>query len=339
MDYKIKKTDKADSTVEIEVNVSYDEVKSRLEKSKKALIKNVEVDGFRKGNVPEDIALKQIGSDKIEKHAAEMVIDELFPHILQKEDLRIIGYPSISVEKLNQKEGLIFKAFFAIYPEVALPDYKKIAKDIKIENVEVTKDDLEKTYQSILQMHNQSQHNHKEGEKCDHKDKTEIDDEVAKSIGFKDKKDLESKIQDDIKKHKEWEAKAKNREAILEAILKETNFEVPALLWEAEKEKMIAQMKDDLISQGMKWDDYLKQIGKDEVQFRDSLTEEAKKRAKIEVILKEIAKKEELKADAKELEKQLQSAIQVYKDADQENLKLYLENILINESVLKFLEK
>ena len=58
----------------------------------------------------------------------------------------------------------------------------------------------------------------------------------------------------------------------------------------------------------------------------------------MEVILKEIFKKEKLELNKEEVEKQMAQIKAMHPDVEEENIRLYVENILINEEVMKFLE-
>ena len=73
--------------------------------------------------------------------------------------------------------------------------------------------------------------------------------------------------------------------------------------------------------------------------MRNEFKKEAENRAKAEVILKEIAREEKLSADEEELKKQIETIQKMHPGTEVENIRLYVENILINESVMKFLEK
>ena len=74
------------------------------------------------------------------------------------------------------------------------------------------------------------------------------------------------------------------------------------------------------------------------MEIRDSFTQEATNRAEAEILLKEIAKDANLKADKDELKKQIEQISAMHKDVELDNIRLYVENILINEAVMKFLE-
>jgi FKBP-type peptidyl-prolyl cis-trans isomerase (trigger factor) len=73
-------------------------------------------------------------------------------------------------------------------------------------------------------------------------------------------------------------------------------------------------------------------------KLRDEWRPEAEKRAKIDLILSSIAKKEDLKADPKKVELETGHLLTYYKDADPERIRDYVDHTLTNEEVFRFLE-
>jgi FKBP-type peptidyl-prolyl cis-trans isomerase (trigger factor) len=65
---------------------------------------------------------------------------------------------------------------------------------------------------------------------------------------------------------------------------------------------------------------------------------DAEKRAKLQMIIRTISDKENLKPSEEEIEKEVGNIMAVYKDADPVRARAYIENMLENEKVFKFLE-
>jgi trigger factor len=344
MKFETKVEKKEGSVVLVGVKMPFAEVEKKKGGVIEKLAENVEIEGFRKGKAPKDVVIKKLGESKILQEASQEVINEVFPEILKKEKLQIIGYPAISVTKLAPENDFEFTVEMAIYPEVKLPDYKKIAKAIKREVKKVGEEDIKKVEDNLIAMQNQMNahnHDHKDGEKCDHdhEEVKELTDDFVKQLGpFENVADFKKKLEEDLKKEAETAAVAEHRGKIAEAILKEIKMDVPEILVNAELDKIIAQMKDDIARQGQDFEAYLKSQNKTEVDIRESYRDEAEKRAKIEIILKEIAKVEKIKPDAEEMKKQIETIMQAYGEANADNVSLYVENIMINEEVMKFLE-
>src|SRR5690349_4699196 len=125
--YKIERSPK--SEIKLEMTIDSSLLPAARQKAIKALSQNMEVDGFRKGNVPENIVVERIGEDGILQDAAEILINEYFPKIIVEEKLDMIGHPSIAIKKLALGNDLEIEAGFAIMPEIKLGDYKTIAAE------------------------------------------------------------------------------------------------------------------------------------------------------------------------------------------------------------------
>ena len=150
--------------------------------------------------------------------------------------------------------------------------------------------------------------------------------------------DFKKRLAEDLEKEKEAAAVSKHRGQIAEGILKELKLELPELLVNAELDKIVAQMQDDMEKQGQDFDEYLKKEGKNKEEFRETYREEGENRAKIEVVLKEIFKAEKLKVDKKEMLKQVEGIAKAYGEENLENVKLYVENTMMNDETMKYLE-
>jgi trigger factor len=337
---KIEKKEKG--IISVEVKMPFTEVEKKREEVVKQFADSVEIEGFRKGKAPVEIVEKKIGEAKILQEASQKVINDIFPEILKKEKIQIIGYPSISVTKLAPGNDFEFSIEMTTYPEVKLPDYKKIAKGIKKDKAKVGDEDIKKVEENLLAMQNQmahGKHEHKDGEKCEHKEDKELTDDFVKQLGpFKNVSEFREKLKEDLQKEKEAQVTSKHRGDIAEKILKELKMDIPEILVNAELDKIMAQIQDDVEKSGKEFSKYLEEEKKDKVQLRDSFREEGEKRAKIEIVLKEIAQKEKIKVDKKKVEEQVENLTKVHGEEKTENIRLYVQNIMINEDVMKFLE-
>src|SRR5205823_608673 len=112
----------------------------------------------------------------------------------------------------------------------------------------------------------------------------------------------------------------------------------PAALREYELDDMEARMKADLEQMGTTFDAYLTQVKKTREQLRTDWKDAADKRAKVRLILAEIARKENIEPDQKTLETEIEHAKKHYVQADPGALKAHIAHAMRNEATLKFLE-
>jgi len=129
----------------------------------KEFSEKVEMDGFRKGKIPEDILIKNIGRGAVLEKMAVIALEKEYPKIINEHKIKAIGRPEITLTKLAENNPLGFKVTTSILPEITLPDYKGIAKKIMAKKEEVSEENkaqekerrrmeiLEKTAEEIKQ--------------------------------------------------------------------------------------------------------------------------------------------------------------------------------------------
>ena len=115
-------------------------------------------------------------------------------------------------------------------------------------------------------------------------------------------------------------------------------MELPQILIDSEIEQMFAQMNEDLTRANLQMDDYLGHIKKTKDELKAEWTPAAEKRAQLQLILNEIAKKEETKPDQAALDAQVDQLLEQYKDADQARVRIYVASVMTNEAVMQMLE-
>jgi FKBP-type peptidyl-prolyl cis-trans isomerase (trigger factor) len=320
------------------------------EKALNKLKANLEVSGFRKGNVPDAIAISKIGEMALLEEAAEIALSEEYPNILEENKIDAIGRPEITITKIAPGNDLEFKVKTSLLPEVKLSDYKKISKKLiadensSLDASDAEIDDVLKNIQKNIahqKMHEDlgiDEHSHDHAEIKD-EDLPPIDEAFIKGLGdFKDLSDLRSKIKENIIKEKELKEKDKKRTEILEKIMTDSKIELPKIIIEGELEKMLAQFKDDIARSGISYEDYLKHIKKTEEEIKNEWKDTAVKRAKSQVILNTIAKDEGIAAKEEDVKKEMEHILAHYKDADRFRVRMYVETFLTNELVFQFLE-
>mgnify|MGYP001559419695 FL=1 len=352
------------SEVEIEGEIEADIFETYFNKALKRIGEGVEIDGFRKGKVPENVLLSKIPEAKILGEMAEMALSEYYPKILEENKIDAISRPEISITKLARKNPLGFKIKTATMPEMKLPDYKQIAKKTIFEltteekSTEVTEKELEDTIMDIrksrapkIQMKNSTppQTSPKEGEAPSLSEKAgeevkaelpEFNDEFVQALGpFKDVKDFKEKLKENIKLEKENQAKEKTRLKIMEKIIDDSKVEMPEILIEVELDKILYRMESDITQMGLKFEDYLKHLNKTVEDLRKEFRTDAEKKAKLALALNRIAEDEKIVADSEQVTNEVAKILEHYKDADPERAKMHAENVLTNEAVFTFLEE
>ncbi|BDQ02059.1 trigger factor [Ignavibacterium sp.] len=135
------------SVKEVEIKLSYDEIKESIENEVKKQTKNLQVPGFRKGKVPRNILKKMFG-DALEYEAADKVATEFFWKVADEKDLRPIGKPAMTSLDFEPEKHLTFKVKYETLPEIIVQNYKDI--EIEVPDFVVTDEEVQKEIEFIL---------------------------------------------------------------------------------------------------------------------------------------------------------------------------------------------
>ncbi|MES3031392.1 MAG: trigger factor [Patescibacteria group bacterium] len=344
---KISKLEK--SQVKIEGTVPADVFASFRKKAVEGISKEISLDGFRKGKVPENVLVSKIGEMPILEEMAELALSQVYPEIIVKEKIDAIGRPEIQITKIAAGNPLEFTITTSVLPEITLADYKKIAKEKlaeKSETIEVTDKDVEEAILRIQKSRvDHSGHDHENLSKEEH-DKVveaslpEVTDEFAQSLGdFKDVADLNIKIKEALAEDKKNQAKEKKRIALSDALTDQSKIDVPEILIASELKRIEMQFSEDIERMGVKLDAYLAHAKKTIDEIRAEWKPHAEKKAKLQLILNKIAETEKIEVKKEEIESEVAHIVEHYKDADKEKAWTYAETVLMNEKVFEFLEK
>ena len=325
------------SEVEIIGEISAEIFMSGKNMAVKEFSEKVEMDGFRKGKIPEDIMIKNLGMEVILEKMAVIALEKEYPKIISEHKIKAIGRPEITLTKLAENNPLGFKVTTSILPEITLPDYKKIARLIggQAQKVSTSDQEIEKTIENLRKS---------KAKKNEEESLPELSDEFAKSLGnFENMDALKNTIRLNITEEKKTKEKERRRMEILEKAAEEIKQDMPKFLVEAEKDKMAEEMERNIAQMGLKWDDYLKHIKKTEEELKKDWEKDAIKRVKYGLILDQTTEQEKIEIPAEELEKEAAAMIEYHKnlgqDLDKERVKNYLFGIMRNEKLFQMLEK
>lgn len=348
MQVKINKLPK--SVIEIEGEINIDTFESYYDKAIKHLGEHIEIPGFRKGKIPENILLQNVPEIKILEEMAELALGEHYPKIIEDEKLDVISRPEISITKLGRKNPLGFKIITTVLPDITLPDYKKIAKNIldaltpEDKSVEVSDEELENTITDIRKSRAPKMHV-AEGANPDIKPEDiktelpELNDEFVQALGpFENVADFKEKLKENLILEKGNTNKEKTRLKIIEKIIDDSTLEVPEILTNMELDKIMYKMESDITNMGLKFEDYLKHLSKTVPDLRKEFSKDAEKKAKLALILNKIADVEKITPSEEDINREVDMILAHYKDADPERAKTHAFNVLTNEKIFQFLE-
>ncbi|TAK63130.1 trigger factor [Methylobacter sp.] len=105
------------------VSVPEEVVQKKMAARLKSLAREVKIDGFRPGKVPQHVVEKMYG-DRVRGEIAGDLIQSTYYEALQEQDLRPTGHPHIHPS--DETEGFKYTAEFEVYPEISLEGVEQI---------------------------------------------------------------------------------------------------------------------------------------------------------------------------------------------------------------------
>ncbi|MCH7882924.1 hypothetical protein IIA95_00720 [Patescibacteria group bacterium] len=328
------------SEVEITGEITADDFERSFQKTLLELNAKANIPGFRAGKIPENILLDKIGMGNALERAAEISLQENYPKILQKHNIDAIDQPRITITKLARNNPLGFKAIIAILPSISLPtDYKMLAQGImkQKENITIEEKEIADALEYLRKSRTKNQAPGTQNPE------PELNDEFAKKIGQPDLQSLKNLLRTNIREDKEREAREKKRMETMDKIAGSTPIDIPDVLMHAEKSKMLGELKASIENMGLNWKKYLDHIKKSEENLQKEWQEEAGKRVRYALVLREIARIENINPSEEEIESHITRMISAYpeserKKIDKARLKDYAYGVIRNEKVFQLLE-
>jgi trigger factor len=105
------------------VSVPEEVVQEKMAARLKSLAREVKIDGFRPGKVPQHVIKKMYG-ERVRGEIAGDLVEATYFEALKTQDLKPAGYPHI--QSSDEIEGFKYTAEFEVYPEISLEGVEQI---------------------------------------------------------------------------------------------------------------------------------------------------------------------------------------------------------------------
>lgn len=162
------------------------------------------------------------------------------------------------------------------------------------------------------------------------KELPDLDDEFANLVSeFETMDAYKADVKARLVKDAEERAKYEEENILLDTIVDGTEIELPEVLIREETERMMQDLEQRLMYQGMKLDDYLKFMGTDAETFKKERRGEAERSVKSRLVLEELIKTEKLNVTMEDVDKKLEE-IASKQERKVENLKKELNEQILN---------
>lgn len=143
-----------------------------------------------------------------------------------------------------------------------------------------------------------------------------LDDAFAAKVGpFKTINALKDDIKTQLQSEKQYQADREYADELLREITAKAKAAVPAILVDEQVERIITDLKQNLLYRAQTWAEYLEEQGVSEEEYRTKQRPEAELRVKAGLVLGEIAEQEKIRVTPEELEIRIQLLKGQYPDA------------------------
>lgn len=172
------------------------------------------------------------------------------------------------------------------------------------------------------------------------KELPEINDELAKKVSKFDTLDeLKADIRKNLEENAERKAENDQKSAAIEQATNNITVDIPAVMIDNRVTAMIQEMAMRLEQQGMKLEQYLQYAGTDIAKIREDYRETAEKNVKTDLMLEEVAKAEDIKVEAKDLDAEVAAMAAAYGATPQQVQKIIKEQGRIGDLAASVLRK
>ena len=162
-----------------------------------------------------------------------------------------------------------------------------------------------------------------------------MDDEFAKDVSeFDTLKDLKADIKKKLTTERTEAAQRAFEDVLMAKVAEGVEADIPQEMVELQAERMMEQFKQQLASQDIPFDQYLKMTGTTEADFRQQAEGPASEQVKMDLAVEAIIKAEGLEATDDEVNAEMQKLADKY-GMDLESVKKYLPAAQVREQVIR----
>ncbi len=167
-----------------------------------------------------------------------------------------------------------------------------------------------------------------------------MDDELAKKVSkFETLEELKADVRKNLEENAARKAENDQKSAAIEMATNNITVDIPAVMIDNRVEGMIREMAMRLEQQGMSFDAYLQYAGTDINKIREDYRETAEKNVRTDLMLEEVAKAEDIKVEAKDLDAEVAGMAAAYGATPQQVQKIIKEQGRVGDLAATVLRK
>jgi trigger factor len=367
----------------VDVEIPWEEMEKASDKAYRKLVKQVDIQGFRRGKAPRSLLERRLGKEYIYQEGLDDLITEAYRTALNEYELTPITQPKLDAPTFEMGQPYHFSLTVPIVTPVELGDYHSL--HFEREEAVVTSEEVDKEIESLRQRDtsweaverpanysdrvtvdlkltsgDQNISDLKDnpfeltdearpglfsgmdanivgmqpGEtktftttipadyaneklagkeadyevtlhKVEERQLPELDDAFAAKVSdgqYETMEDLSKGLSDNILERKKRAIRDDLREKVVNALIEQATFTIHPMLIHEEVHDMMHQFGHMLEQQHMSMDQYLMMMRKSREEYEKELEPEAESRIKRQLVLEEVARRENIQIQPEELE-------------------------------------
>ena len=146
----------------------------------------------------------------------------------------------------------------------------------------------------------------------------ELDDEFADEVSeFSTLAEYREDVRKNITERKEKAALSVKENQAVEKVIADAHVEIPEAMLRTQQEQIASELEQQVVSQGMKFEDYLNYAQTTREQLVDRMKDDAERRIMYRLVMEQVAKEENITATDEDFEAEIQRMADAYHmDAD-----------------------
>lgn len=164
------------------------------------------------------------------------------------------------------------------------------------------------------------------------------DEFIKENTEFATLEEWKADCRKNLEESKKIQVKNEHENNLIKTAVENAKIDVPEIMVEERIKEILRDMAAGLQQRGLKFEDYLKYIGKTLEEVKESYKETALADVKAELVMEAIAAKENLEVTAADLEKELEEMAKQYKKTAEEIKKTLVKTgniVFVNMAILR----
>ncbi|MFZ9693779.1 MAG: trigger factor [Candidatus Nanopelagicales bacterium] len=137
----------SETAVKLSVHLDYVDFEPAIKQAYRAVAEKINIKGFRKGKVPEQVIDNQVGRAYVVQEALNDAISSAYEKAVRDNELKPVGQPEVEVTELEDRSHIAFTAEVEVRPEFDVPEYSSVK--VEVDAVVVDDDAVNEQLESL----------------------------------------------------------------------------------------------------------------------------------------------------------------------------------------------